>query len=424
MTRYRRRVVLLLVLAVASGVVGFAVWRVSYAALGLAADDVMPSGRWHRLPPSAEDDRAAEERARTLSLPYLSGRIPAEAGATGVVRHDPQRAWAGVNLYTSGHGPEALLVDMRGRVLHRWRHPFERAFPERRPIRGTEYFRRARLLPGGDLLAIYQGGGLVRLSRDGEKVWGIAEGFYNDLRLGPDGNLYTLTKRARVVPAVSVDETVLEDSLTVISLDGEVLHRVSLLQAMLRSPYADLLDDMESHGDILHSNTVEPLDGRAGGRSPLVARGNVLFSLRQVGVIGILEPGSGRVLWAARGPWRMQHQPTLLPGGELLLFDNRGAGDRARVLRVTVPEGRVVWEYPGPPGRPLHSPEAGVVQPLPNGNLLITESESGRAIEIDPEGEVVWEFVSPHRAGRDQELVATLFDVVRLPRPGWLEGSG
>ena len=39
---------------------------------------------------------------------------------------------------------------------------------------------------------------------------------------------------------------------------------------------------------------------------------------------------------------------------------------------------------------------------------------------------MVWELVSPHRAGSRQELVATLFEVVRYPveHVGWLEGGG
>jgi len=37
--------------------------------------------------------------------------------------------------------------------------------------------------------------------------------------------------------------------------------------------------------------------------------------------------------------------------------------------------------------------------------------------------EIVWEFVSPHRAGDRGELVATLFDLTRIPAdspPGWI----
>jgi hypothetical protein len=59
---------------------------------------------------------------------------------------------------------------------------------------------------------------------------------------------------------------------------------------------------------------------------------------------------------------------------------------------------------------------------LDNGNTLITESCAGRAFEVSRNGTVVWEFFSPHRAGDRGELVAALFDVIRLPTwPAWLE---
>jgi hypothetical protein len=52
---------------------------------------------------------------------------------------------------------------------------------------------------------------------------------------------------------------------------------------------------------------------------------------------------------------------------------------------------------------------------LPNGNVLVTESDNGRAFELSGDGEIVWEFYNPHRAGDRGEYVATLFEVVRLP---------
>jgi hypothetical protein len=33
-------------------------------------------------------------------------------------------------------------------------------------------------------------------------------------------------------------------------------------------------------------------------------------------------------------------------------------------------------------------------QVLPNGNRLITESHAGRVFEIDPRGNIVWEFIN------------------------------
>jgi hypothetical protein len=63
----------------------------------------------------------------------------------------------------------------------------------------------------------------------------------------------------------------------------------------------------------------------------------------------------------------------------------------------------------------LFSKTLGSVQRLPNGNTLISESENGRAVEVTREGRVVWEFCNPHRAGDHGELVAVLFEMIRLP---------
>ena len=52
---------------------------------------------------------------------------------------------------------------------------------------------------------------------------------------------------------------------------------------------------------------------------------------------------------------------------------------------------------------------------LKNGNTLITESDFGRAFEITREGDVVWEYYNPHRGGENDEFIATLMEVLRLP---------
>jgi len=65
------------------------------------------------------------------------------------------------------------------------------------------------------------------------------------------------------------------------------------------------------------------------------------------------------------------------------------------------------------------------IQRLPNGNTLITEAASGRAFEVTPEKEIVWEFVSPFFYEADQSIGTTpgqkflpvnhLYGVYRIP---------
>jgi hypothetical protein len=98
-----------------------------------------------------------------------------------------------------------------------------------------------------------------------------------------------------------------------------------------------------------------------------------------------------------------------------MLFDNRGPG-RFSSVRIYDPASmEMVWEYRGSVDRPFYSKTNGTAQHLSNGNILITESDSGRAFEVNRRKRIVWEFLSPHRAGDEQELVATLFEVLRLP---------
>jgi hypothetical protein len=370
------------------------------------------------------DAPGSETATALLANPYLQGYRPAPGGVASVVpRHDRERAWPGLNLYVSGHAAEAYLVDMEGRPVHRWRHDLRRVWPElyrgddAARIRALEYWRRAEVLPDGGLLAIFEGLGLVRLDRSSRLVWAYRGGTHHDLFVAPDGEIWTLDRRVREVAAVLPGRTVLEDLVTVLGPDGSVRRQLSVLEALGRSRYAGLARELPAAPDVLHTNTLERLGGTLPSPPPPGYRsGSLLLSLLTLDAVAVLDPEREEVVALLRGRWRRQHQPTALANGRLLLFDNGGARGYSQVLEVDPASGAVAWAWPDPPAaEALYSKTLGSCQRLPNGNTLVTESENGRALEVTPAGEVVWELRSPHRAGPDGELVATLFEVVRLP---------
>lgn len=332
-------------------------------------------------------------------------------------------SWDGLNLYTSGHRAEAVLTDMEGRVLHRWRYPLRRLWPDLAADPNAaklEYFRRAHLFPNGDLLAVYEGQGLVKLDRGSRVLWAHRGGIHHDLAVTESGDIWALDREGKIIPRINPQAGVLEDMVTVLGPQGRVRRRFSLLAAFERSAYASLLRSMPTRGDIFHTNTLEVLDGSEAARLPAFRRGNLLISVREIDALAVVDPDREKVVWALAGPFRRQHQPTLLSGGRLLLFDNQGLGrDRSRVIELDARTGRVLWQYGGRPGQDLASRTLGSCQRLANGNTLITESENGRALEVTPTGRVVWELNNPHRAGRNGELVAVLFEITRLPKKDW-----
>jgi hypothetical protein len=384
-------------------------------------------GKWREARTAAPSAAPEGERAADVqALPYLQGYKTAE-DRPAIVEHDPAAAFDGLNFYVSGHAAEAVLIDMRGQVLHRWRYPLRRLWPglAKDPgMKKLEYWRRAYLYPNGDLLGIYEGQGIVKLDARSNVLWSHRGGIHHDLQVLPNGDIWVLDREGKVIPRINPGKGVLEDRVTVLGPKGRVKRTISLLKAFERSPYASFLQTMARKGDIFHTNTLEVLDGRFADRDPAFRKGNVLVSVLKLDTLAILDPDREEIVWAKRGVWKRQHQPTFLDSGRLLLFDNLGAGrTRSRVLEIDPGTGETVWQYGGTPGVDFLSKTLGSCQRLPNGNTLLTESENGRAIEVTPEGRIVWELYNPHRAGEHGELVAVLFEVVRLPPDFPFQGS-
>ena len=381
-----------------------------------------PDGIWHRARPELLASAADMETMKELAnLPYMDGYEPAP-DLRGVTVHDPERAFDGLNLVVSGHAPQAALVDMDGRVLHTWQLPLEEVWPELEGLGGRERFgafwRRACALPNGDLLAIFDRIGMIRLDRDSELIWSNPGGYHHDLELEPDGTIYTLARAGREQhERFPLTGPIEEDFVAILSQDdGSELRRVSVLSCFLDSDYQSVLATARTEGDVMHVNTVERMDGRFAGRHPLFAQGLVLISTPTLNTIAVLDLERETVVWALGGLWKFQHQPTVVGDGNLLVFDNLGQDGRSKVVELDPRTQEVVWAWRGLPGRRFSSHFLGSSQRLPNGNTLITESTAGRAFEVTLEGEIVWEYVNPHRAGEDESLIASLLEVVRMRR--------
>ncbi|MCP4806689.1 MAG: hypothetical protein GY884_15210 [Proteobacteria bacterium] len=124
------------------------------------------AGRWEPRPETTDESVLDALSA----LAYVAGTQQAR-GHVGVTVHDPERAQQGLNFYVSGHGPEALLVDMDGSVLHRWRRSFEEVWPDELLTFSGAFWRRARLFDDGSVLALFEGEGLVYLDMHSEVIW-------------------------------------------------------------------------------------------------------------------------------------------------------------------------------------------------------------------------------------------------------------
>jgi len=370
---------------------------------------------------SAEQSEAMLRQLDALGYADTYGEADPEGTPSGVVLYDRERAQPGVNLILSAHESGAMLCDMEGRLLHHWHLSFHELDPDESRF-GSDYWRRVHLLDDGSLLALWDRLALVKLDRDSNLQWSLLGDYHHDIDVTADGTIWVLEREERMLPRFSSEVPTVEDFITRVSPDGEVLGRISLLAAFENSPYDSLLFKARRGGDIFHTNTLDVFEGEHANVSPLFAAGRALISLRDLDVVAIVDLDSDRVVWASSGMWHGQHEPVVLENGNLLVFDNQGHHGRSKVIEVQPFTQQIVWSYEGDERNDFYSALCGSNQRLANGDTLITESLRGRAFEVTPAGDTVWRWVSPYRIGENG--IAVLMEIVRLPPDApldWLE---
>jgi hypothetical protein len=345
----------------------------------------------------------------------------------------PDQTCDGYTLLMYGGGTRAVLVNMRGEVVHQWHVPFSTVWPDQPASDWKKdekvYYADGHLDPNGDLLVVMEGPldwqtpsngyGLAKLDKDSHVLWTYADKCHHSIDVGEDGTVYAITTElVKEMPQglEYIPTPCMVDFVDVISPEGKRLKRLPLLEAFRDSPYASLLCmlerskmygqasppappgivttppfvDDQRRRDVLHMNAVQVLSRALAPKFPLFKAGQLLISPRNLDAIAVLDPDDGKIVWAARGPWRAQHDPTFLDNGHLLLFDNMGSPRGSRVLEYDPQTQAFPWSYPGAGGTPFYSRLRGQAQRLPNGNTLVVNSDGGEAFEVTPGQEVVW----------------------------------
>lgn len=264
-------------------------------------------------------------------------------------------------------------------------------------------------------------GARSKLDKDSNIVWRLPRNTHHDVHVTEDGTIFipAFTYHTEpvsdfeVVVATSIASAIwsspLEEDLVLeVSPAGEVLSEFSVFRALQRSDFKGLLSLKYKKTSVAptHLNDIEVVTEAWAAHHPFVEAGDIIVSLRNMNTVAAIDRETKTVKWAMTGNFVRQHDPDLLPNGNLLLYDNWGADSatgRTQIIEINPRTQEIVWRYTGSPESPLHSEIRGNQQPLPNGNVLIAEPEGGRVLEVtrDPEPVIVWEYRNEIVTGSD-----------------------
>lgn len=385
-------------------------------------------GKWHWFPYSFLDQATDQARSVLTSDTTDSVHLTKEKvyEREGVSQIDPEDMYPGMTLVVSAWEksgelrPGARLLDETGRILHSWQPRRRSLFSD--PIgfvsnvKSTD-FHGSYLFPNGDLLLVLSHIGVARIDACGNVVWRLEEGSaHHSISRAIDGTFWipgtSSERRARTSKFPNgfpgIDKPVWIDKILNVSEEGEVIEKINVLETLYENeleryivksmrPYPG---PVEVKNDPIHLNDVEPLSPSQADEYPLFEAGDLLVSLRHPSLVFVFDPESGKVKWHASESFIHQHDPDFLGNGWIGVFDNNtdlaGRGKMlggSRIVALQPHTDSTAIKFPTEHSDSFYTSVRGKWQQLENGNMLLTESDPGRVVEVTPKGRTVWEWI-------------------------------
>jgi uncharacterized protein YndB with AHSA1/START domain len=302
-------------------------------------------------------DKSGNENTQAASVSATSTPMPRGTADPdiSVDVYQSDKAWAGTTLmrdcHTAGR-PRIIEVNMLGEIVWEYEIPQNLS-------RYTNPGLDVERLSNDNILFVLPTKGVYEIDRNGNIVWSyLTSKISHEADRLPNGN---------TIFVFGADDQKDDAQVTEVNPQGKIVWTWYARDHFDEPPYADIYD-----GGWTHTNSVTRLPN-----------GNTLLSPRNFHFVVEVDPQGSVVRTIGDGILREQHDPEMLPNGNLLASSHVKP---EQAVEIDPETGEVVWEFTirERENYPLRDTNR-----LPNGNTLITGST--KVIEVTAEGEIVWQ---------------------------------
>ena len=333
----------------------------------------------------------------------------------------------GLTMIT-GLGPARTLfikvINFNGDVINQWDIDWHKIWPDATHLsadvipRGKPgtHIHGSRLMDNGDIVFNFDYLGLVRLDTCGNTIFRLPYTTHHAVNVDDNGDIWTPLDviQTELIPGYPhYLPPYHEATVARISPQGELLQTISLLKLLKDNGYdglmnlatlIDLMPRVSGDGDVYHLNDVEVFPRSL--PEGVFKHGDVMVSMRNINTVLVFDPKALKIRFVSTGRFIRQHDPDFIDGNHFSVYDNnsmvtllphpplkkRSPDNHSKIVIVSALDGSVTPYFKGHKDLPFYSRVMGKHQWLANGNLLIVEPMNGRSIELNPQGQPVWEY--------------------------------
>jgi hypothetical protein len=253
----------------------------------------------------------------------------------------------------------------------------------------------AFLMPDGGLV-YHDMRGMNRVDACGREIWRQIKVTHHSIERNHEGNIWAPVWIDLQSGNGEYDGA---DALLLLSPKGQPLYEKRVDAIFADNGLSWIVQGRKFNPDPFHLNDIEPVlkDG------PHWKQGDVFLSLRDLSMVALFRPQTGKVLWWKIGPWLNQHDVQILDDNRIGLFDNHAASGRrnrhvigtSRHLTYDFARKTLTSDYEQ--GFKMHrvvAPAQGRSLVLDNRDLFVEETGLGRILRFDQTGKLKWRYIA------------------------------